>query len=283
MKKFNYTTGMTHTGVFHADDVFSTALLRILSPEISVTREFKIPDNVPEDTIVFDIGFGHYDHHQKEAEIRDNGIKYAAFGLLWRDYGELLVSKENVVAFDEIFVQTLDNPDNGGHINAMYQAIASFIPNWDDEEQNMDKAFNKAVDFAIGVLNREFGRMQSSERAETEVQTALDNSDGSIVILDRFVPWQDVLIPSSAKFVIFPSLRGGFSAQAIPSVPGGRDQKVPFPAEWAGAKPEVLQEFVSGMTFCHVGRFMVTCDTVEQAVMACKKTMERNSKQYRLG
>lgn len=279
MKKFNYTTGLTHTGVFHADDVFSTALLRILSPEISVTREFKIPDDVPEDTIVFDIGFGRYDHHQKEAEIRDNGIKYAAFGLLWREFGELLVSQKNVEKFDANFVQAIDHADNGGSLNPMTSSISAFVPNWDDEDQNMNNAFFRAVDFATEVLNREIARMQSSERAEREVQTALDNSDSSIVILDRFVPWQDVLIPSSAKFVIFPSLRGGFSAQAIPSVPGGRDQKVPFPAEWGGAKPEVLQEFVSGMTFCHVGRFMVTCDTVEQAVMACKKTMERNSKQ----
>lgn len=274
MKKFNYTTGMTHTGVFHADDVFSTALLRILSPEISVTREFKIPDNVPEDTIVFDIGLGRYDHHQKEAEIRDNGIKYAAFGLLWREFGELLVSRKNVEKFDTNFVQAIDEADNGGSLNPMSSAISAFIPNWDDEEQNMDKAFDKAVDFAIEVLNREFGRLHSSERAETEVQNALDNSDGEIVVLERFVPWQDVLIPSTAKFVIFPSLRGGFSAQAIPSVLGGRDQKVPFPAEWAGGKEEALQKILPGMTFCHPGRFMISCITIEQAVMACEKAMD---------
>lgn len=67
-----------------------------------------------------------------------------------------------------------------------------FVPNWDDEDQNMNNAFFRAVDFATEVLNREIARMQSSERAEREVRTALDNSDGSIVILDRFVPWQGV-------------------------------------------------------------------------------------------
>ena len=32
--------GFTHGGKFHADDVFSTALLQILRPDIQVTRGF---------------------------------------------------------------------------------------------------------------------------------------------------------------------------------------------------------------------------------------------------
>lgn len=273
MKKINYTTGLTHAGVFHADDVFSSALLKILNPEIEISRVFKVPEEVAEDTIVFDIGLGYYDHHQKDGEVRENAIKYAAFGLLWRNFGHLLVSDDNVAAFDKVFIQSLDDADCGGAVNAMYQTISSFVPIWDDEDQNMDAAFFRAVDFAEDILQHEIARMRTTERAHEEVQTALDNSDGEIVILNRFVPWQDVLIPSTAKFVVFPSLRGGFSAQAIPSTIGVRDQKVLFPVEWAGADREKLQEFVPGMTFCHIGRFMATCDTVEQACTACRITL----------
>lgn len=204
----NFTTGVTHTGVFHADDVFSAALLKILNPEIKITRAFKAPESPGSDTIVFDIGFGRYDHHQKDGKIRENGIKYAAFGLLWRDFGHLIVSDENVKKFDESFVQAIDDADNGGQINPMTTAISAFAPNWDDTNQDMDAAFFKAVDFAKDVLQRDFARLNSAERAKKEVSTALENSDGNIVILDRFIPWQDVLIPSTAKFVVFPSLRG---------------------------------------------------------------------------
>ena len=36
--------GFTHAGKFHADDVFATALLQILRPDIKITRGFTVPD-----------------------------------------------------------------------------------------------------------------------------------------------------------------------------------------------------------------------------------------------
>ena len=48
--------GFTHGGKFHADDVFSTALLQILRPDIQVTRGFVVPDDF--DGIVYDVGGG---------------------------------------------------------------------------------------------------------------------------------------------------------------------------------------------------------------------------------
>ena len=72
--------GFTHAGKFHADDVFATALLQIIRPDIRITRGFVVPDDF--DGIVYDIGFGMFDHHQEPREYRANGIPYAAFGLL---------------------------------------------------------------------------------------------------------------------------------------------------------------------------------------------------------
>lgn len=37
--------GFTHGGKFHADDVFATALLRILRPDFEVQRGFEVPDD----------------------------------------------------------------------------------------------------------------------------------------------------------------------------------------------------------------------------------------------
>ena len=64
--------GFTHAGKFHADDVFATALLQILRPDIKITRGFTVPDDF--DGIVYDIGFGMFDHHQEPRETRANGI-----------------------------------------------------------------------------------------------------------------------------------------------------------------------------------------------------------------
>ena len=79
-------SAFTHSGKFHADDVFSSALVTLSEPgNHNHLAETKYPDDF--DGIVFDIGRGRYDHHQKDSRIRENGISYAAFGLLWEDLG----------------------------------------------------------------------------------------------------------------------------------------------------------------------------------------------------
>ena len=65
--KQNNATVFTHSGKFHADDVFSSALLLYLNPEIRIIRGNKVPEDF--DGIVFDIGRGRYDHHQKDLSL----------------------------------------------------------------------------------------------------------------------------------------------------------------------------------------------------------------------
>ena len=51
-------TAFTHSGKFHADDVFSSALLRYINPEITITRGNRVPEDF--EGIAFDIGRGRY-------------------------------------------------------------------------------------------------------------------------------------------------------------------------------------------------------------------------------
>ena len=51
-----HASAFTHGGKFHADDVFSAALLLYLNPEITITRGNKVPEDF--EGIVFDIGRG---------------------------------------------------------------------------------------------------------------------------------------------------------------------------------------------------------------------------------
>ena len=85
--------GFTHGGKFHADDVFSTALLRILRPDFTVTRGFSVPENF--DGIVYDIGNGPFDHHAADRAERPNGVPYAALGFC-AQIGAQLVGKMTV-------------------------------------------------------------------------------------------------------------------------------------------------------------------------------------------
>ena len=60
--------GFTHDGMFHADDVFAAALLRMVFPGIKILRGSRVPENF--EGIVYDIGMGEFDHHQKDARVR---------------------------------------------------------------------------------------------------------------------------------------------------------------------------------------------------------------------
>lgn len=94
-KRINIERGFTHGGGFHADDVFSSALLRILNPQIEILRGNVVPEEF--DGIVYDIGRGKFDHHQQQKLYRENGIPYAAFGLLWKEFGGLLLTDEDEI------------------------------------------------------------------------------------------------------------------------------------------------------------------------------------------
>ena len=138
-------SAFTHSGKFHADDVFSAALLLYLNPEITITRGNQVPENY--EGLVFDIGRGQYDHHQKDSRIRDNGVPYAAFGLLWEKLGPEILGEELALKFDESFVQPLDINDNTGEKNELATLIGNFNPGWDSKSSN-DEAFFQAVSVA---------------------------------------------------------------------------------------------------------------------------------------
>jgi len=262
------TRAFTHGGVFHADDVFAAALLKIyFKSGIEIKRVFKVPKDVEEGDIVFDIGGGKYDHHQDGSPVRENGIPYAAFGLLWREIGPILVGEERAQMLDNMVVAPLDNADNGGPGNPLSAMISAFNPNW-DEPGNADACFDEAVSFAVKFLEKEIARMNSARRAEALVKDALEQAeDQRIVVLEQFVPWQSVLCQDERPlFVVFPSLRGGWNAQVVPQELGSRTARQDFPAEWLGEKPE-------GLNFIHPGRFLIAAKNKDTAIRLCQSIL----------
>ena len=155
----------THGGKFHADDVFSAALLLHFNPKLTIQRGNRVPEEF--DGIVFDIGRGEYDHHQKDSRIRENGAPYAAFGLLWEALGTEILSPKMAECFDEKFVQPLDNNDNTGEKNELAGLIGMFNPVWDDNRRS-DAAFFEAVTIAGRILEHKWERFRADERMEQQ-------------------------------------------------------------------------------------------------------------------
>ena len=205
-------TGYTHAGIFHADELFCTALFRILNPEFKVTRGFK-PEESNAD-VIYDIGGGEFDHHG-EPEFRDDGagIPYASFGKVWRKYGCLFLNEAGQKRFDRQFVERLDAHDNGGARNQLSEVISSLNPNWDDPTETPDTQFYIALDFVQGILQRQIVSAQAFEKAEN-IANDVKGQDTVVGVIEHFAPIIGYLAgnQSNKKFLVYPAIRGGWNA-----------------------------------------------------------------------
>ena len=279
------SSAFTHSGKFHADDVFSAALLLYLNPEITIARGNIVPENY--EGLVFDIGRGQYDHHQKDSRIRDNGVPYAAFGLLWEKLGPEILGEELAQKFDESFVQPLDINDNTGEKNELATLIGNFNPGWDSKGSN-DEAFFQAVSVAGMILENKFERYLGNERADRRVEEVLAEhtealasgetpaENTNILVLPEFIPCQKRLSETNIAFVIFPSNRGGYCIQPQKKE-YSMNYKCSFPVEWLGLENEELAAAtgLKSAGFCHKGGFLMTTGELADAVQACHISMEQ--------
>lgn len=294
--KKNEATVITHGGIFHADEVLSTVILsKVLGSDIKVLRTFKVPEELDEKVVVYDIGFGEFDHHQKGGNgARENGVPYSSVGLIWKKFGRTIVANcdnpelvWNII--DRDLIQGIDAADNGAlpvadypaQVMQFYQMISGFNPNWNNPE-NSDDAFLKAVSFAEIVFDNTFSNAVAKAKAQQIVDEAIEKSKGRIMVLDHFVPWQEFIFASKnekaedIEFIIYPSNRGGYNWQCVPDTLGGYGQRKPVPAEWYGLHGEALQETtgVKTATFCHPNGFMGSASTLEDAIKLAKIAVE---------
>jgi uncharacterized UPF0160 family protein len=287
---------VTHGGLFHADDVFATVLLEKIYCNIAVMRTYKAPED--NGILVYDIGGGKYDHHQKGGNgTRENGVPYSSFGLLWQSYGWMYLamlglneSNSTLVfnMFDNELVEGIDALDNGicnqensVRIQSVSHIVSSFNPNWDDAK-SPDDAFLEAVNFASTIFDNTLKGIISKIKAKGIVEEGIGLSEDGIMELDQFVPWQDHIFSSNnpdaeeIKFVVFPSLRGGYNVQAVPDAPGSFGQRKSLPESWAGLRDGELQEVTGVETamFCHNGRFICGAETLEDALSLARLAVE---------
>ena len=279
----------THSGKFHADDVFSSALLLYLNPQITITRGNRVPEGY--DGIVFDIGRGRYDHHQRDSRVRENGVPYAAFGLLWEERGSGILGETLAQRFDEEFVQPLDKNDNTGEKNELASLIGNFNPVWDETEaadgvteekrdRGLSVGFLRAVQVAGMVLENKFARYRADARADEKIDQVLamqetQGGDARILVLPEFVPCQKRLKETDTAFVIFPSNRGGYCIQPQKK-PDSMNYKCSFPKQWLGLENEELQAAtgLASAGFCHKGGFLMTVGDEADAIRACEISLE---------
>lgn len=287
---------ITHSGTMHADEVFATAFLDLYLENVKVYRTGRI-DGYTGDAIIYDIGRGKYDHHQIDAEKRDNGITYSSLGLLWREFGRDFLRKYNFSNIEEVWngidkdlIEGIDADDNGvfPKIEANYKTktlpnvIKIFNPSYDSGE-NETEQFLKAVKLAKMILEEEIVYINGKIISDHKVTEIINNSDISkgYLYLDEYFPYEDAILnhPQGDKilFVAFPSNRGGYAIKTVSKSADDKTARRLFPEEWAGLQDSQLEEVseIPGLRFCHTGRFIVNCSSIE----AMKKVLDIVCKQ----
>lgn len=269
----------THSGSFHADEVFALAVLRMARGPLEIVRT-RSPEKLAACAMRVDVGrrydpdSGDFDHHQGDVGERENGVRFASFGLVWKSFGEELGGSPEVAAsVDARVVAPIDAGDNGQELYeplmegvvpyAVSGVIAAMNPPWDAEDgANAERAaFDEAVDLAERIIRRELEASQGRARAADLVRAALARSpDPAVLELDRGMPWRGVVLAEAPDvlFVVSPRTRGDWSLQAVPAGDHGFANRRSLPEGWAGLEGAPLQEVtgVPDAVFCHVARFM---------------------------
>ncbi len=285
---------ITHSGTFHADEIFSTIILSKIISKITIIRLPEITDKaLNSDIIIFDIGGGKFDHHQQGGNgVRENGVKYASCGLIWKEYGRKLLKKYRIEEIEYTFnyidknlIQFIDANDNGElpKLNTQYRnfhisyILGLFNPKWDENKES-DEKFLKALDLAEIIFDEFLKDTFSKIKAKNKVETAIERSKDNILILDEFMPWKEFLLESKnnkakeINFVIFPSNREGFNIYAVPKEIGNFENRKSMPKEWRGLRDKELQQVTGIKTavFCHNAGFIATCKEKKDALKLAK-------------
>ncbi len=292
--KVEEATCITHNGTMHADEVFATAFLEVYLKDIKVIRVANINGNINKDAIIYDIGRGKYDHHQEDAKLRENGIKYSSIGLLWQEFGKSFLQKEKVENIEEVFkamdkelIEGLDAIDNGifPDIDAPYKVktlsdvIKIFNPSSFTEE-NENSQFLKAEEFAKEIFMETLYNIIGKIKAKSIVNNLIEETDGVVLELDEYMPYEEAILTNEKAdnivFAIYPSNRGGYAIKTISKSLDDKTDRLLLPEKWAGLSGCELEKVtgVKGAIFCHSNRFIATAKTKEAIRKLATKALQ---------
>jgi uncharacterized UPF0160 family protein len=287
-------TIVTHNGKFHTDDVFAIVTLFLLlgkeNCRVIRTRDeavIKEADYVVDVGQIYEVETKRFDHHQLEgAGKRENGIPYASFGLVWKEYGEQVTGSKSIAdRVDTKLVQAIDAVDNGTDISKpLIEGVYSldvnslvnlYRPTW-TEDQDWDKNFNKCCEWAINILLRIIKVQSDVEKAENSILAIYNNtSDKKIIIIGEEYDFGRELItgvlspmPEPIYAVMYRSDSENWEVVALRKNKDTFESKKPLPEAWRAKSGEELNQATgyNDTIFCHRGGFMCVVGSKETAL-----------------
>jgi uncharacterized UPF0160 family protein len=270
----------THSGKFHADDVWAVTALDIVFPGCELIRT-RDPELIRQADFAVDVGgiwdprSGRFDHHQKGFEgARQSGVVYASAGLVWKEHGarcvaqtakahagvEVTEEQAQQIAYgiDNDLVQYLDMSDTGAAKNApggygLSAVISGFNPTWIDEQQSGGIAaaeqfrlerFRRAMAFISDIIVNAVKYRVGSMLAAEQVRQSPLLEDGKLLFLkNAALPWSSVIRNEMPKvlFVISHNIaEQRYMLHTVPATPDTFEARKDLPAAWAGLQGDAL-------------------------------------------
>lgn len=286
---------VTHSGSFHADDIFACATLFLVlekKNEKGKVCRTRNEEKIKKADYVFDVGGiydpekNRFDHHQKGgAGIREKNevpIPYSSFGLVWRKYGFKLTNSEIVnQIIDDNLVAPVDAFDNGidlfktnnENINpylVQHFFLAMRPANHEKNKKSNLKMFLKSVKIAEEILKREIVHAQEAVFLEKKLENIYNKlNDKRILIMEEDLHNDEILCKfKELLFVIYPRRSDdSWAIRAVRKSPRNFENRKNLPKEWAGKRNEDLVQItgIEDAVFCHNNLFLAVAKSKEGA------------------
>lgn len=298
-----------HSGPFHGDDVFVAAVFKLLFGDMLTIIRTRDPGVLQKADILADVGGVYdpenhkFDHHQEGAPVRDNGVQYAAAGLVWKLWGRKVVQGvltdlglhgAHCVAdhVDRDLVMPIDAGDNGQTLvkdpSLVYPKVQPYTinhvihamnPSWletgDDTPQ-----FEAAVEVMTTVLKNAICQAHGSYVAMQRFYKAHLIHDGKTIVLGSFFPAIELILDdpnyAGVLYVVYEDKQGTWMCQCVPDKPGSFGKRKALPMEWGGKRGEDLVRMtgVEDSVFCHRGVFICGAASKDGAIELARQAIE---------
>lgn len=278
---------VTHSGPFHADEVFAYALLRVfLGDELELVRT-REPAIIARADIAIDVGGeydasrGRFDHHQQSYP---GSLSSAGMVLSWLEHAGKVPARW-AAQLRADWVDHIDAVDTGRRSPAAgvpcISTTVAMLAEQASSPAEFDARFLDALAMCEGVLRGFQARERRSEEAITAVVAAMRQAEAAgsrILVLDRYYKWKRPYFEHGGarhptEYVLFPEEGGRWQLLGIPPEAGDRGTKRPLPVEWAGLADDALSAVVGvpGAKFCHKNRFLAVFENEAAARAAIER------------
>ncbi len=128
----------THNGSFHADELIGCMILSFIEPNLSIIRS-RDPEVLNEADYIIDVGGKYdleknFDHHPSEFTLaRENQIKFASAGLVWKKFGknvlEILAKQQQLLPNNTLSEQALIIEKSHKYIDKSVMSYLDLVDN----------------------------------------------------------------------------------------------------------------------------------------------------------